>query len=47
MSAVTAGSTDHLRLTLTLPSSADNSFQGLGDTLNYVFTANQRTAGNQ
>jgi type II secretory pathway pseudopilin PulG len=47
MSAVTAGSTDHLRVTLTLPSSADNSFQGLGDTLNYVFTANQRTAGNQ
>jgi hypothetical protein len=47
MSAVTAGSTDHLRVTLTLPTSADNSFQGLGDTLNYVFTAVQRTAGNQ
>jgi hypothetical protein len=47
MSSVTAGNTDHLRVTLTLPSGAGNTFQGLSDTLNYTFTANQRTAGNQ
>lgn len=47
MSSVTAGSTDHLRVTLTFPATADNSFQGLGTTLSYTFTANQRTAGNQ
>jgi predicted ribosomally synthesized peptide with SipW-like signal peptide len=47
MASVSAGSTDHLRVTLTLPAGAGNSFQGLSDTLNYTFTANQRTAGNQ
>lgn len=47
MSAITAGNTDHLRVTLTLPSGAGNTFQGLSDTLNYTFTANQRTAGSQ
>lgn len=47
MSSVTAGNTDHLRVTLTLPASAGNALQGLSDTLNYTFTANQRTAGNQ
>lgn len=47
MSSVTAGSTDHLRVTLTLPAGAGNTFQGVGDTLNYTFIANQRTAGKQ
>lgn len=47
MSSVTAGNTDHLRVTLTLPSGAGNTFQGLSDTLNYTFTANQRAGTNQ
>lgn len=47
MSAVTAGSTDRLRVTLTLPAGAGNTLQGQSSALNYVFTANQRTATNQ
>jgi predicted ribosomally synthesized peptide with SipW-like signal peptide len=47
MSSVAAGSTDRLRVTLTLPATAGNTFQGLSDTLNYTFTANQRTAASQ
>lgn len=47
MSSVTAGNTDHLRVTLTLPSGAGNTFQGLSDTLDYTFTANQRAGTNQ
>ncbi len=47
MSSVTAGSTDRLRVTLTFPAGAGNTFQGLSETLNYTFTANQRTATNQ
>jgi predicted ribosomally synthesized peptide with SipW-like signal peptide len=47
MSAVTAGNTDHLRVTLTLPAGAGNTLQGQSSTLNYVFTANQRAATNQ
>ncbi len=47
MSAVTAGNTDHLRVTLTLPAGAGNTLQGHSSTLNYVFTANQRAATNQ
>jgi spore coat-associated protein N len=44
MSAVTAGNTDHLRVTLTLPASAGNSLQGQSSTIAYTFTANQRAA---
>ena len=47
MSSITAGNTDHLRVTLTLPATASNTLQGQSSTLNYVFTANQRTATNQ
>jgi spore coat-associated protein N len=47
MSSVTAGSTDHLRVTLTLPASAGNSLQGQSSTITYTFTANQRTAASQ
>jgi spore coat-associated protein N len=35
---------DHLRLTLTLPSTAGNTFQGLSSTITYAFNATQRTA---
>ncbi len=47
MSSVTAGNTDHLRVTLTLPTTAGNSFQGLSSVIDYAFTAEQRAAGSQ
>jgi hypothetical protein len=47
MSSVTAGNTDHLRVTLTLPAAAGNTLQGQSSTLSYVFTASQRAASNQ
>lgn len=42
--ALTPGATDHLRLTLTLPTSAGNTFQNLASTVQYTFTGTQRTA---
>jgi hypothetical protein len=47
LTALTSGDTDHLLLTLTLPSSADNTFQGDTSTIDYSFTATQRTATNR
>jgi spore coat-associated protein N len=47
MSALTAGNTDRLRVTLTLPAATGNTLQGQSSTLSYVFTANQRVAANQ
>jgi predicted ribosomally synthesized peptide with SipW-like signal peptide len=47
LSALTAGNTDHLRVTLTLPSSAGNTFQGLTSTVQYTFTGTQRAATNR
>jgi len=44
LSATTAGSTDHLRLTLTLPSGAGNTFQNLTSTISYAFSGTQRAA---
>jgi hypothetical protein len=38
LSALTSGNTDHLRLTLTLPSAADNSFQNQSSVIQYSFT---------
>jgi len=40
---LTSGSTDNLRLTLTLPSAAGNSFQNLSSTVQYAFTATGRS----
>jgi hypothetical protein len=40
--ALTAGGTDHLRVTLTLPSTAPNTMQGVTSTLLYTFTGTQR-----
>lgn len=34
----------NLRIQLTLPTSADNTFQGLSNTINFTFDATQRTA---
>jgi predicted ribosomally synthesized peptide with SipW-like signal peptide len=42
LSALTAGGTDRLRLTLTFPSTAGSSFQGLSSTLTYEFKGTQR-----
>jgi hypothetical protein len=47
MSSITAGNTDRLRVTLTLPAASGNALQGQSSTLNYVFTATQRAATNQ
>ena len=47
LGSLTAGATDHLRLTLTLPSGAGNTFQGLSSTIAYAFTGTQRTATNK
>jgi predicted ribosomally synthesized peptide with SipW-like signal peptide len=45
---VTAGSgPDYLRLTLTLPSGAGNTFQNLTSTLTYTFNGTQRAATNK
>ena len=41
------GGANHLRLTWTLPSGADNTFQNLSDTISVTFTANQRAATNK
>jgi spore coat-associated protein N len=47
LSATTAGSTDHLRVTLTLPSAAGNTFQNKSSTIQYTFTGTQRAATNK
>jgi spore coat-associated protein N len=44
LGSLTAGGTDKLRVTLTLPSAAGNTFQNLSSTLSYTFTATQRAA---
>lgn len=47
-SLVTAGaSAEHLRLTLTLPGTAGNTFQNLTSTLTYTFNGTQRAATNK
>jgi hypothetical protein len=38
------GATSNLRVTLTLPTAADNTFQGLTNTVNFTFDGTQRTA---
>jgi spore coat-associated protein N len=44
---LTAGSTNHLRVTLTLPSTAGNSLQGLTSVISYAFTGTQRAGTNK
>ena len=44
LTVTTTGNTDHLRLTLTLPTTAGNTFQGLTSTIAYSFTGIQRAA---
>jgi hypothetical protein len=40
--ALTAGGTDYLTFTVSLPSTADNTFQGKSAALSLVFTGTQR-----
>jgi spore coat-associated protein N len=47
LSALTAGATDHLRVTLTLPSTAGNTLQNQSSVIQYAFTGTQRAATNQ
>jgi len=47
LTVTTAGATDHLRLTLTLPATAGNALQGLSSTVSYGFTGTQRAATNK
>ena len=44
LASTTTGSTDHLRVTLTLPSAAPNTMQGLTSTISYNFVGTQRAA---
>ena len=44
---LTAGSTDHLRVTVTLPSTAGNALQNLSSTIAYTFTGVQRAGTSQ
>ncbi len=47
LTVTTAGVTNNLRLTLTLPSTAGNTLQGLTSTIQYSFTGTQRAATNK
>jgi spore coat-associated protein N len=47
LSSLTAGVTDHLRVTLTLPSGAGNTLQNQTSTISYAFNGTQRTATNK
>ena len=47
LSALATGGTDHLRVTLTLPSATGNSLQGLSSTITYSFVGTQRNGTNQ
>ena len=44
---LTANTDNYLRVTLTLPSTAGNTFQGLSSTITFGFTATQRAAAAQ
>lgn len=47
LSALTAGSTDHLRVTLTLPAAAPNTLQNQSSVIRYAFTGTQRAGTSQ
>jgi spore coat-associated protein N len=46
-SAITHGVTDNLRVTLTLPTTAGDTFQGASITINFAFTGAQRVAASR
>jgi spore coat-associated protein N len=45
--ALTAGATDHLRVTVSFPSSAGNTLQNQSSTVSYTFTGVQRAGTDQ
>ena len=45
--ALTSGATDHLRVTVSLPSSAGNTLQNQSSTISYTFTGVQRAGTDQ
>jgi predicted ribosomally synthesized peptide with SipW-like signal peptide len=47
LAALTNGVTDHLRVTLSFPSAAPNSFQNQSSTIQYTFTGTQRAGTNK
>ncbi len=47
LSALSPAGTDHLRVTLTLPTTAGNTFQGVTSTISYAFTGTQRAGSVQ
>jgi spore coat-associated protein N len=47
LSSLTTGSTDHLRVTLTLPAAAGNTFQAQSSTISYNFVGTQRLAASK
>jgi len=47
LTALTNGVTDHLRVTLSFPSAAPNSFQNQSSTILYTFTGTQRAGTNK
>jgi spore coat-associated protein N len=47
LASLNTGSTDHLRVTLTLPTIAPNTLQGQTSTISYNFLGTQRVAGNK
>jgi len=47
LTVTTAGATDRLRVTITFPSGAGNTFQGLSSTITYSFNGTQRAATNE
>jgi hypothetical protein len=47
LSALTNGQNDNLVVTLSLPSAADNSFQGKTSVINFAFTGTQRAGTNK
>lgn len=44
LASITSAKADNLRVTATLPTAADNTFQGLTGTVDFAFTATQRAA---
>jgi hypothetical protein len=47
LTTTTAGNTDNLLATLTFPSAAGNTFQGLSSTITFSFTGTQRAGTNK
>ena len=47
LGSVTAGSTDNLRVTLSLPSAADNTFQAQNSSIDLSFTGTQRSGASK